>query len=346
MRFFIRWALIYFLVATALNFLLRADAMATGLTFLGLTVNVFSVFKIAFPITAAILIGAWMTSDGARDFVQRLSRGLLTLVVCCLFLAGFSSVKTLLPLLAEALGQPHFFADPFFAALDRAIHFGVDPWRFAHAATEAVGWTDFVNHSALAYGLWWAIPAFYLPAIMVLLGDGEARQRHYLILYFFSWIVLGNILALVGLSAGPVYYDRLFGTEMYTELTERLAAAGLSGSWFGDVQSKLWLAYAEQDQAIGSGISAFPSLHVAMATVTALYLGEKHRLLGLVGWAFFAAVLFVSVWIGYHYAIDGYFSVVAVLALHWALRRGYLRNLVTSGENDAPSQLTPRAPAE
>ncbi|MXQ09278.1 hypothetical protein GQ651_15645 [Alphaproteobacteria bacterium GH1-50] len=346
MRFFIRWALVYFLVATALNFLLRQDASVTGLTFLGLTVNVFSVFKIAFPITAAILIGSWFASSDPKDFVRRLANGFLTLVVCCLFLSGFSSVKTLLPLLAEALGQTPFFADPLFAALDRAIHFGVDPWRFAHAATEAVGWTDFVHHSALAYGLWWAIPAFYLPAIMVLLGDGEARQRHYLVLYFFCWILLGNILALVGLSAGPVYYDRLFGTEMYVDLNERLAAAGIAGSWFGDVQEKLWLAFAEQQQAIGSGISAFPSLHVAMATVTALYLGEKHRFLGLIGWAFFAAVLFVSVWIGYHYAIDGYFSVAAVLALHWALKRGFLRNLVTSDRNDAPSQLTPRAPAE
>ena len=329
-----------------MSFLLRGDFAAAGLTFIGLTVNVFSVFQIAFPITIGLLAGSWYTSPDMREFVQRLSRGMLALVVCCIFLAGFSSVKSLLPLAAEALGQAHFFADPFFAALDRAMHFGVDPWRFAHAATEALGWTDFVHHSALAYGLWWAIPAFYLPAIMVLLGEREERLRHYLILYFFSWILLGNVLALVGLSAGPIYYDRLFGTEMYVEMTERLAAAGLGASWFGDVQENLWRAYVDEAQAIGSGISAFPSLHVGMATVTALYMTEKHWLLGVLGWAFFTAVLFVSVWIGYHYALDGYFSAIAVVALHVALNRRAVRNVVATRENDAPSQLTSRTPAE
>ncbi len=346
MRFFIRWALVYFLIATALNFALREDFSVAGLTFIGLTVNVFSVFQIAFPISMALLAASWWTSADTREFVQRLARGLIMLAICCLFLAGFSSVKTLLPLLADASGQPQFFADPFFAVLDRAIHFGVDPWVLTHAVTEWLEWTDFVHHSSLLYGLWWAIPAFYLPAIMVLMGDEGARLKHYTILYLFSWIVLGNILAFVGLSAGPIYFDRIFGTEVYADMVATLHAAGLADSWFGQTQEKLWVAYSEEAQAVGSGISAFPSMHVAMMTVTALYMAEKNRWLGLVGWVLFSGVLFVSVWIGYHYAIDGYFSAVVVVALHLALKRGFLRNLVASEEKDVPSGLTTRTPAE
>ena len=329
-----------------LNFLLRDDPSVVGFAFLGLAVDVFNVFTVAFPITAAILAGAWLASEDTRDFVGRLARGLPVLVICCFFLAGFSSVKTLLPLAAQAIGQPVFFADPFFAALDRAIHFGIDPWRLAHAATEAVGWEDFVHHAAPAYGLWWAIPAFCLPAIMVVLGEPKNRMRHYLVLYFFAWIVLGNAMALAGLSAGPIYYDRIFGGIAYAELAATLAAAGLETSWFGDVQDNLWLAYVDGQQAVGSGISAFPSIHVAMATVVALYLGEKHWSLGIVGWAFFATVLFVSVWIGYHYAIDGYASALAVVALHWSLRRDFMRNLFGAEKSDAPSRLTSGTPAE
>ena len=153
-------------------------------------------------------------------------------------------------------------------------------------------------------------------------------------------------MAFLGLSAGPIYYDRLFGTEVYSEMRASLAAAGIEGSFFGDVQQGLWDAYEEEAQAIGSGISAFPSVHVAMMTVTALYLQEKHRLLGLLGWAMFAGVLFISVWTGYHYAIDGYFSAIAVVAFHVYLKRRNLRNLVAEAELDAPSRLTTRSPAE
>ena len=317
-----------------------------GMTFIALTFNVFGVFKVAFPITIALLLASWFSSANSREFQQRLFYGTMMLGVCCLFMAGFSSVKTLLPLMVDALGQPRFFADPFLAVLDRALHLGVDPWVFTHAVTETLGWTDFVHDSALLYGIWWGIPAYFLPAIMVLLGDDGPKQRRYIILFLFSWIVLGNVFAMVGLSGGPIYYDRIFGTEVYAELVASLNAAGLETSWFGRVQEGLWVAYSEKAQAVGSGISAFPSLHVAMITVTALYMGEKNRWLGAIGWVLFASTLFVSVWIGYHYAIDGYFPAIAIVALNAALKRGFLRNLVGSKENEALAQLTTRSPAE
>ena len=346
MSLFIRLSLAYFVIATALNFVLRGDFSVVGLTFLGLSSQVTSVFIMAFPITIAFFVISWFTSPDTRAFLGRVARTVIALAMCCLFLAGFSSVKTLLPIAAEAVGWQHFFADPFFAVVDRALHFGVDPWVFTHAAVNAVGWTNFVHDSSLLYALWWAIPAFYLPAIIALLGDPEERARRYIILYFFSWIVLGNVVAFLGLSAGPIYYDRLFGTEVYADMHASLAAAGIGNSWFGGVQEGLWDAYVEEAQAIGSGISAFPSVHVAMITVTALYLQERHVLLGLIGWALFAGVLFVSVWTGYHYAIDGYASAIAVIALHLFLKRRNMRNVVANEANDAPSQLTPRPSPE
>ena len=62
-------------------------------------------------------------------------------------------------------------------------------------------------------------------------------------------------------------------------------------------------------------MSAFPSMHVAVATVTALYLAERSRLLGLIGAAFWAVVMFLSVYTGYHYALDGIAATGMVLAL-------------------------------
>ncbi len=89
----------------------------------------------------------------------------------------------------------------------------------------------------------------------------------------------------------------------------------------GDIQSYLWTSYEARALLFGSGISAFPSVHLGIATLTALYLFERQRYLLLPGIAFVAVILFLSVYSGYHYAIDGYFSIVAVIGLWLGLRR-------------------------
>ena len=51
-----------------------------------------------------------------------------------------------------------------------------------------------------------------------------------------------------------------------------MIAGGYEGSWFERVQPALWEAYANEQHAVGAGISAFPSLHVALACMSALYM--------------------------------------------------------------------------
>jgi hypothetical protein len=320
--FFFRWALVYFMAATLLTMWLRGDALIVSLKFLTVTTNAGVELWHALALVILLLVLSWQSSATISEFLTRLLRTVLMLLVCFIFLAAFSAVKTSLPYLAELAGLRHFFADPFFAGLDRALHLGVDPWEYAHALTDRLGLQNFAAQSAAIYGLWWTIPAFYMPAILVLLGEPDHMTRRFLILYLFSWIMLGNVIALLGLSAGPVYFDRAFGTDRFPELLAALEARGLGQTWFGAVQPRLWEAYAEQAQAIGTGISAFPSIHVAAVTVAMLYLIEKNFFAGLVGVVFTTSVLFISVWVGYHYAVDGYFSILAVVALNaWLKRR-------------------------
>lgn len=343
MSFFFRWSLVYFLVAALIGTVLRDNPFYAGFKLLYRGDDWIRMFGVGFPITIALTIGLVVTSDTWREVARRLGVGALALLTCSIFLGAFSSVKTTLPLMADALGLAHFFADPFFAELDRALHGGTDPWIWTHDFVRWTGIENFADHAGYVYGLWWTIPAFYLPVIMILLGERGARFRHYILLYFFAWIVLGNVLALAGLSAGPIYYDRIFATEEYADLHVSLAAQGLSDSWFGQVQPRLWEAYEGTLQAVGSGISAFPSLHVGMVVVAALYLSGKAWWLGIVGWGLAAMVMFISVWSGYHYAIDGYFSIAAVLAVHVMLKR---RQIASDQTSDAPSQLTLVGPAE
>ncbi|MEM9426860.1 MAG: phosphatase PAP2 family protein [Pseudomonadota bacterium] len=321
MKPFLRWTFVYFIVATAVNTVLRDDALFTAFRVILNTGSTPRILFMLLPFLVVLLALSYRTSDNLKVFAWRIVGSLGALLICCVFLATFSSLKPTMPFMVEAAGLPHFFADPFFADLDNWLHFGVDPWVITHDITHALGLTNFAHHASSLYSVIWAVPAFYLPVIMVLLGDDKRTVHHFLMLYLFSWVALGNVVAPAALSAGPIFYDNIFGTARYTELLPSMMAGGYEGSWFERVQPALWDAYANDQQAVGSGISAFPSLHVALATMSALYFVHKARWLAWVAVPFVLAVLFVSVWCGYHYAIDGYFSIAAILALHWALKR-------------------------
>ncbi len=322
MILFFRFTAIYFAAATAWNYFFRGDLLFVGDKVLSVGTRAFgmmSFFAIGFVF---FVVWVWMKCESPKEFVKRLGRAVVMLILCCLFLAAFTSVKSSLPYMAQLLGFEVFFADPFFAKLDQILHFGVDPWVLSHDLTEITGWDNFAVHASLIYGPVWLVLAFYLPVIMAFVGDDERTIKHYVILYAFSWVVLGNVFALIGQSGGPIFYDRIFETARFGDLTATLdASSSMANSWFSIVQPGLWDNYVSGDQAIGSGISAFPSLHVGMIMVAALYLAEKHMFLRAFGIFMVIGVMFSSVWVGFHYAIDGYFSIVAIYVAHVWLRR-------------------------
>ena len=321
MLLLIRFAVIYFLFATAWNFYMRDDLFFVGAKVLSTGISAFGIMNYFAIALVFFAVWVWTKCETHVEFAKRIAFAFVTLGFCCLFLSAFSAVKTSLPYTAEMWGLEPFFADPFLAEVDRLMHFGTDPWVWTHALTETLGWDNFAVHASIVYGPMWLILAFYLPAIMVFAGEDRRTMNHYVALYAFSWVVLGNVFAMIGQSGGPIYFDNITETARFAELHASLATASMANSWFGAVQPALWQAYVTEDQAIGSGIAAFPSLHLGMIMVVALYLAEKHAVLRAFGVFMVVSVLFISVWVGYHYAIDGYFSIVAIYVAHLALKR-------------------------
>lgn len=225
--------------------------------------------------------------------------------------AGFTILKNTMSFITP------YFADPFFASVDRVLHFGIDPWVIAHWIGDYLP-TNLMIYSYLTI---WALPAFALPVIIALTDGDRARMVRTLTLYAVAWVFVGNVLAFSGLSVGPVYFDQLLGGDQFAGLTVALVESGVTASSIGTTQQALWEIYSGQSALIGSGISAFPSVHVAIATVAAIYMCERSKWLVPLAAMFLFFTFYLSVFTGYHYAVDGYVSMIVIFGLWWLLKR-------------------------
>ena len=238
------------------------------------------------------------------------------MIAIALLFSAFTSFKIM-------LAQVHPFAlDPLLAHLDRVLHFGIDPWRITHTLFPTAG-SSFVLNAL--YNAWLFVVWIFL-FLHIFWLTGRRHRARYLLAFLLCWIVVGSIAALALSSAGPAFYGRIVeGRDLFAPLMERLAAqdAVLSASgsghlWALGTQEMLWRYYTGDTTGLGAGISAMPSMHVAMATLMALSAQRIARPLGWLFRTYAVAILVGSVHLGWHYAIDGYVG-AALAVLMWRL---------------------------
>ncbi len=238
----------------------------------------------------------------------------IPLLLLPLFSSTFTSFKSMIP----SINAYRF--DELFAAWDAWLHFGFHPIEVMHAifGTWAASVFDFF------YTLWFPFMwAFVL--IHVMETKRPAERTQYLLSYVLVWIVLGTALAIALSSAGPVYYGRVTGLDdpfiPYMDMLRAADDALLeNGGWWPRVwavslQDWLWQQYETGALSPGSGISAMPSLHIGVATLNALAAWRTHRIFGWIMIGFAATIQLGAVYLGWHYAIDGYLSIVLTILI-------------------------------
>jgi hypothetical protein len=62
-------------------------------------------------------------------------------------------------------------------------------------------------------------------------------------------------------------------------------------------------------------------MHVAVVTLNALMLSGINRFVGALGWLYAGVISVASVYLGWHYAIDGYVSIALVSLIWWLCGR-------------------------
>lgn len=239
-----------------------------------------------------------------------LPRSAATIALFILGMAAFTTFKLSIPHLVP------FYADAVLADIDAALH-GGDPWIWAHAILpEPFAWG-----LAYIYSKIWMVYWFATILVMAFWHERHLRLR-YLWTMALAIVGLGTLLAAALSSVGPVFSAELVGSDRFVPLEKALA--GPVGDAVAGYRDYLLAAYYGFSGQAGSGISAMPSMHVAVVTCNALVLGSINRWLGAAAWAFAGIILFGSVYLSWHYAIDGYVSIIIVLLI-WTITGRVLR---------------------
>lgn len=293
--------------------------LALYLSLQGLTRNLIPAWSL-FPLLWAFGIGIVLV----RRRVDRPLRAMRTMLftnrkwlIRCSILAvliitytrTLTSYKTLIPQFVP------YWADPHLIDFDIWL-FGTDPWRITHALFGPFG-TMVLDR---LYSLWFMV-------LMLCLGwfcftRNPKLQVRGLLSAFLSWSVLGILAATAFSSVGPCFYERFYGDPHFAPLMAELHAADRQHNLLAIGTMNWLLAMFGKDQ-FGAGISAMPSLHVTIATMCflACYSYGGRRWLTVLSGLFAAAIFVGSVHLGWHYASDGLFGMVAVTVIWWLTGR-------------------------
>ena len=249
----------------------------------------------------------------------RMTSGFLAAGLMATTLIAFAQLKNLIPAFSP------FVWDEYFMNLDKALHFGTQPYVFAHAA--------FGGHYAISffvgmYNLWLFLLYFVLLIACFQRPDSRLRMQ-YLVAFLLAWAFGGNLIAGLFSSAGPVYYANLGLGDTYAGLMDRLYAHADTGALSAvETQALLWTFYSAPTPV--GAISAFPSMHVTSSVLMAIYASQISRWYGYLMSTFALIIMIGSVLLAWHYAVDGYagglIAVACWFAAGWLLRWTPLRN--------------------
>lgn len=230
----------------------------------------------------------------------------LPLIGCTVvFMPLFSEMKSNIPLF-------HAYQwDATFIALDGFIH-GDDPWRLL----QPVLGHPFITAAIAELYLLWILLIYAGTVFMSLYVKDKALRRRYFASFFAIWLIVGTVLAICFASVGPCFVGQMFGNTHYRE---QIAYLHMANQQYPVtvlmVQEMLLKGMASHSHALGQGISAMPSMHVALAFLFFLAMRKVSRKAGWFFGAFFVVILIGSVHLGYHYAVDGYVSILVTLLI-------------------------------
>jgi membrane-associated phospholipid phosphatase len=233
-----------------------------------------------------------------RAQAPRLPAFAVGLTLSWLQLVALTWYKAMIPLVSP------MWADVPLADLDHAL-FGTDPGIVLQPILAPLA-----TFFDLIYAQWAGMLKLSFLALLLL---PPSRNRSIALLSFFLTIgLLGTWGQFLLPSGGPIFWEWLGHGDRFAGLEPPKMVL--------EAKAYLWSKYIGHTPDFASGISAFPSIHVASSAwmVIAAYLcmpGARYPFL-----IFFTLIAIGSVYTGWHYAVDGIAGALGALACLWLAR--------------------------
>lgn len=251
----------------------------------------------------AVTVEAWFEGYLRKPLFAYACLGLLVCFQTAFFLFQKDMIRFVNP----------YSWDVLFAVWDKWVHFGRYPHEWLIDALDGRKFEGFFQH---IYFNWFFV--MYAAMVYNIFCDENIRRRmQFIWVMFLTWAVLGGILATVFASAGPVFYATFYKDEanVYQFLTDYMLTIKEDIGAVYYIQEKLMDWHNSQRILTSNAISAMPSLHIAIAWLVVLYAGQINRWLCVLATVYLVCVTVTCVYFGFHYAIDGYASIILVSLL-------------------------------
>jgi len=223
-------------------------------------------------------------------------------------LLAAAAASIFLPLKYAIPSEIPFWLDKPLALAEQSL-LGAPPWLLLD---RTLGWAA-VPMDWL-YGCW--LPVQTLVFFLVVLARPSPAKTRALIAYSAGWFVLGVVAAALFASAGPIFYDRLFGGNAFASLRGTLHARGV---WIATAESdRMWASFATQRPGPIAGMSAVPSIHVAISFWIYLIARTMAPRMAAPALIYFILMWIGSVQLGWHYVVDGLAGAAGMLTI-WSL---------------------------
>jgi hypothetical protein len=258
---------------------------------------------------------AWAAAVRSFRELMRSADGagvLLVIGFLPLFMNAFGSWKAAIPELQA------FSWDVRFMQWDRLLHGGTDPWRLLEPLLRRP-WIVWASD----YGYTLFIPVQTAVLLWQVWSTDRLLRHRFLISYVLAWILLGTAAAIALSSAGPCFYGEVVqGPDPFVPLFELLGGIHARHPLGAlEAQEVLWASHVRGLALPFAGISAMPSMHVALPMLFVLVAWRSSVPLRLLFVAYLGFNLVSSVLLGWHYAIDGYAAMLGVVMIWVAVCR-------------------------
>ena len=282
--------------------------------------NIFSIYFSLFFLVAQIIrkkLYSYFNAKNVWGFI-------LVLVLAPPFMSTFSSFKQVITVIHN------FSWDYRLMRLDYILHFGHHPWEFFRLL---LNYPFIIKIIDRLYMLWF--PILFFSCLWMAWSLRRRLRLQFFINLCLAWVILGTILAIIFSSAGPCYYAKVVTgkPDPYSPLMSRLNEIHTSMPLFAiRNQIGVWKAYENRVWLPFGGISAMPSLHIAIAVIFALAGWRVNRYLGILLIVYVFITLIGSIILGWHYAVDGYVSILLTILI-WKVVGKFYNNMSKSVYN-------------